>query len=153
MKMRLALLILSFSILGLLVYFSDVGKIVEVLSGANFYILFFALSLWVVDSILRTLRWQVLLRRIAIKIPFAKAWNINVASMFVSNLTPAKSGDPIRSIFLKRAEKHSFSSSLSSIFVERVMDVVFLMFVALVSLIFFSTALAAISQWIYYSRV
>lgn len=151
MKKRLALFALSFAILALLVYFSDTAKIAEVLSGANPYLLLLALSLWCADSAIRTLRWQVLLGRIGIKLTFVRAWNINVASMFFSNITPAKSGDPIRSVFLKRTEKHSFSSSLSSILVERVLDIVFLVAVALVSLLFLSAELASISVWIYYS--
>lgn len=148
---RLLLLVLSFSILAALLYFSDIGKTMEVLAAVNPLIITFALSLWFVDSLIRTLRWQVLLKRIKIKIPLAKAWQINVASMFISNISPAKSADPIRSVILKRTENHSFSSSLSSIFTERILDMIFLVTVALVSMAFLFTELTTISRWIYYS--
>jgi len=153
MKKRFFLFIISFAILGALLYFSDTGKTLEVIANANFFLLSGIFSLWFLDSSLRTLRWQVLLRRIDIKIKFFKLWPIFVSSMFISNLSPAKTGDPIRSVILKRTENESFSRSLSSIIIERIMDVFFLVIVALVSMFFLFTSLSGIGTWLYLSII
>jgi len=99
---RIILFITSFIILSLLIYFSDVSETLSVIANANIFLIIMAFSLWVMESLVRTLRWKVLLKRIDIKVSFSDAWKIMVASMFVSNLSPAKTGDPIRSVMLKR---------------------------------------------------
>lgn len=150
-KKKILLFAISFSILAVLLYYSDMGKISEVLTGANPFLLLLILALWIPDSILRTLRWRILLRRINIKISFFKTWQIFVASMFISNLSPAKTGDPIRSVILKRTENKSFSRSLSSVVIGRMLDVIFLIVVALISMTFLFTSLHGIGQWLYLS--
>ncbi len=150
-KKRFLLFILSFSILGILLYFSDIGKTLHIMAVANPFLLFVLFFLWIADTIVRTLRWQVLLGRIGIKTKFSRAWQIFVASMFFSNISPAKTGDPIRSVILKRTEDESFSSSLSSVVVERMLDVVFLLLVALISMYFLFAALETMIDWIFIS--
>ncbi len=153
MKKRFFLFVISFAILGALLYFSDIGKTLEVITNANLFLLLGIFSLWFIDSSLRTLRWQVLLKRIDIKTNFFKLWPIFVSSMFISNLSPAKTGDPIRAVILKRTENESFSSSLSSIIIERMMDVFFLVIVALISMFFLFTSLSGIGMWLYLSII
>ncbi|UCG95104.1 MAG: flippase-like domain-containing protein [archaeon] len=151
MRKRIILFIISFAILVLLVYFSNAGETVEVIAGANLFLITAAFSIWGIETLVRTLRWQVLLRRIDIRIRFPEAWKIMVASMFVSNLSPAKTGDPIRSVILKRSKDKSFSSSLSSIVIERILDITFLIAVALVSMFFLFTQMRGMGQWLYLS--
>lgn len=149
MKKRIILFLISLSLLALLIYFSDVTKILETLSRANPFFLFMGMLFWVLDTFLRTFRWRILLRRIGVKISFFRLWQIFIASMFVSNLSPAKTGDPIRSVILKRNEGKSFSRSLSSIVVERIMDVAFLVSVSLISVLFFFPKVQGIGKWLY----
>ncbi len=153
MKKRIILFTISFVILGALIYFSDIGKIIEIFLRANPLILVLTFSFWILDTCLRTFRWQILLRRIGIDIAFFKLWQIFIASMFFSNLSPAKTGDPMRSVILKRMENESFSSSLSSIVVERMLDVIFLIIIALISMSFLFTKLQEIGQWLYISII
>jgi len=153
MKKRVFLFIISFAILAALLYFSDFFKTMEIISRANLFLIFATFSLWILDSILRTIRWQILLKRIKIKTSFPKLWQIFVASMFFSNLSPAKTGDPLRSVILKRTDNKSFSRSLSSVIIERIMDVIFLIIVASVSMFFLFTKLSGFGLWIYLSIV
>ena len=152
-RKRIFLFAISFTILAALLYFSDVGKMLEIISKANPLFLVGIFFLWILDTVLRTTRWQILLRRIGIKLKFSNAWQIFVSSMFISNLSPAKTGDPMRAVILKRTEDESFSSSLSSVIIERMMDVVFLIIVALVSITFLFTNLGGMNQWVYFSII
>lgn len=151
MKKRAILFIISFAVLGLLIYFSNVSETFSVISRVNLPLILVAFLLWGLESLVRTFRWKVLLDRIDIKIGFPDAWKIMVASMFVSNLSPAKTGDPIRSVMLKRNRNESFSSSISSIVIERILDIIFLIAVALTSMFFLFTQLQGIGQWLYIS--
>jgi len=152
-KKTIVLFLFSFGILGALIYFSNPVKIWGVLSTANLLFISLGLFLWFFNSLVRTLRWNVLLRRLNIRIKFFEVWQIFVASMFVSNLSPAKSGDPIRSVILKKTDNKSFSKSLPSVVVERILDLVVLIIIAIISSTFLALKIQNLSIWLLLSII
>jgi len=152
-KKRAILFTISFIILGALIYYSGPYQILQILLQVNPIYLLLALLLWALGSVIRTLRWQILLKKINVKIHFSQSWQIYVASMFISNLTPVKTGDPMRSLILKRTNKKSFSKTLPSIILERILDLTVLMIIGFLSLIFLASQIPQISKWFYLSSI
>jgi len=83
----------------------------------------------------RTLRWSILLARIRIRIPLRKLFAPYMAGMFVSNLTPGKVGEPIKSYLLKKTAGISISKSLPSVFMEKIFDILSAVLLSLVGIV------------------
>ncbi len=131
MKYRILPLLVGIGILFSLIYFSDVSKISAAISKANPYILMAGVLVSFFLMIIRTLRWDVLLRRLSIETDFRKLFPVMMAGAFISNLTPAKTGEPARSYFLKKKLGVSFSKSLPSVIIERVFDIIILVIISI----------------------
>lgn len=123
MKGRIISITAALLLLAGLIYFSGPEKIAGTLLRTNLYIAAIGFTVMAVGAVLRTERWRYLLRRAGITVPFGAALKIYVASLFLSNVTPGKSGDPIRSVLLKKVCGDKVSSSLPSVIVERALDV------------------------------
>jgi len=137
MQLRILLLIFSLLLLALLLYYSDFFKVVSLLAKANVFYVLFGFCLWFFGLVIRTERWRYLLSKAKIKLGFWQSAKVYIQGMFLSNVTPAKVGDPLRSVLLKAASKKSISSSLPSVFVERIFDVVVTVLFSLLGLFFF----------------
>ncbi|MHA1829788.1 MAG: lysylphosphatidylglycerol synthase transmembrane domain-containing protein [Candidatus Heimdallarchaeaceae archaeon] len=148
MKTRLISILISVGLLASLVYFSDVKKIIEILSKVNLSYILFGFFLWFLEVILRTARWQYILKKININIPFIRTFKIFIPSVFISNLTPGKAGEPIRSVLLKKIEDKSISTTLSSIFLERMFDVIAAVTISIVGVFLLMATLPQISLWL-----
>ncbi len=135
---RILLVSISIILLAGLLYFSNISKVVEIISGANLLYIGAGLSLWFLGLLLRTVRWTLLLRKTDISIQFFEAMKIFVAGMFVSNISPGKVGDPVRSIILKKKSGFNVGSSLPSVFIERVFDVITTVFISIIGILFLS---------------
>jgi len=137
MQLRILLLIFSLLLLALLLYYSDFFKVVSLLAKANVFYVLFGFCLWFFGLVIRTERWKYLLSKAKIKLGFWQTAKVYIQGMFLSNVTPAKVGDPLRSVLLKAACKKSISSSLPSVFVERIFDVIVTVLFSLLGLFFF----------------
>ena len=144
MHLRMLLLLFSLLLLAFLLYYSDFFKVVSLLAKANPFYVFFGFCVWFFGMIVRTERWRYILSKARIKLPFWQTAKVYVAGMFLSNITPAKVGDPLRSVLLKAACKKSIGSSLPSVFVERIFDVIVTVLFSAIGLVFF---FSSFSSW------
>ena len=107
------------------------GDVWSTLAEARYFwlipgILVYFLAVWV-----RAWRWHYLLRPLK-KIPTRTMFPIVTIGYMGNNIYPARAGEILRAIVLKRKEGVSISSSLATIIVERVFDgVVMLAFIFL----------------------
>jgi hypothetical protein len=69
----------------------------------------------------RAWRWHYLLRPIKV-IPTRKVWPITVIGYMGNNIYPARAGEVLRAVLLKRHEGVAVSASLATIIVERIFD-------------------------------
>lgn len=134
MKKRIILFLISFSLIAALIYVSDPGQIAVTLSKTNPAYVGLALGFWMFGVLVRTGRWCYLLRRTGIEVRFLTLVKYYLAGMAVSDLSPAKSGDAIRPLFLKKIKGESFSRGLGSVLAERIFDIIALSIISLVSL-------------------
>lgn len=98
---------------------------------ANYWWILPGIALYFVAVWVRAWRWHYLLRPIK-KIPTATMFPIVAIGYMGNNIYPARAGEVLRAVILKRREKVSISASLATIIVERIFDgVVMLSFVFL----------------------
>jgi len=72
---------------------------------------------------LRARRWRPILDPVAPKLPFAKLWPPVAIGMMVSNVFPARAGEPARAFALTReTDEVPFSTAFASVAVDRVFD-------------------------------
>jgi uncharacterized protein (TIRG00374 family) len=97
--------------------------------GANYIWLLPGIGVYFVGVWVRAWRWHYLLGPIK-KIPTSTMFPITTIGYMGNNIYPARAGEVLRAVILKRREGVSISASLATIIVERIFDgVVMLAFV------------------------
>lgn len=101
------------------------------LQGANYWWLLPGIAIYFVGVWVRAWRWHYLLRPIK-AVPTKTMFPIVAIGYMGNNIYPARAGEVLRAVVLKRKEGIPISSSLATVIVERVFDgVVMLAFVFL----------------------
>ena len=84
---------------------------------------------------LRARRWRTILDPVEPNLPFGPLWRATAIGMMVSNVAPARAGEPARAYALSReVERVPFSTAFASLAVDRAFDaviVLLLMFAAM----------------------
>jgi uncharacterized protein (TIRG00374 family) len=145
-KYNFILLATSLILLVVLLIYSNFFEVLSILSKANLTFIPLAYFLWFASLLLRSLRWKFLLKKVGMKVKFWKVAKVYAIGMFISNLTPLKTGEPIRSVFLKIMDGKNISSSLPSIFIEKIFDVTVLILFSIFGLAFLG--LSKFSFWL-----
>ncbi len=105
------------------------GDFWGVVTQANYWWILPGVAVYFVGVWARAWRWHYLLGPIK-KIPTAKMFPITTIGYMGNNIYPARAGEVLRSVILKRKEDVPVSASLATIIVERIFDgVVMLAFV------------------------
>lgn len=108
-----------------------INELGQALKGANYWWLLPGVAIYFVGVWARAWRWHYLLRPIK-SIPTMRMFPIVTMGYAGNNIFPARAGELLRAIILKRKEQVPVSASLATIIVERVFDgVVMLAFVFL----------------------
>lgn len=133
---RYTYLLIGFAISALFIYFMVLpglhfGDALETLRTANYWwivpgVLVYFVGLWA-----RAWRWHYTLRHLK-PIPTARLYPLICIGYFGNNVYPLRAGEFIRSYVLKRKEDIPFTSSLTTVIIERAFDgLVMLLFVFL----------------------
>ena len=130
---------LSLALLVLFVLTIDVGRMGRALADANYVYLIPGIALYLCSVLFRTLRWQMLLRHMG-EVPVRRLYPVVVVGYMANNLLPMRMGELVRSYYLGRREGISKTSALATIFVERVLDAIILLFFIAVAGLFFPLA-------------
>ncbi len=130
-------LILLITIVIFLVIFSQIDffSVVGILSRSNIWLLSIMVVLELIAILIKTRRWQIILKSIGCKIPFKECFHVVMATFPLLPITPSKSGDLIKTLYLKG--KFPAGKTIGSILTERILDVLFLILLALIGLIFY----------------
>ncbi len=112
----------------------DLGKTVDLLTGARLGWLVLALAGFVADLFFRALRWQVLIRPIR-PVPLNRLSGYMLVGYLANNVLPARLGELVRSHYLGDREGISRSATLGTVVVERVVDTVVLVAIGAVAIL------------------
>ena len=105
------------------------GDFWDAIKSANYWWIFPGIAVYFVAVWVRAWRWHYLLRPIK-KVPTRVMFPITCIGYMGNNIYPARAGEVLRAVVLKRKEDVSVSASLATIIVERIFDgVVMLAFV------------------------
>jgi uncharacterized protein (TIRG00374 family) len=91
------------------------------IQGADFIWLLPAVLVYFVDVLFRSLRWQILLHP-AIRLDLGKVFPVIAIGYLGNNIFPARAGELLRAVLLKRRYQVPISTSLATIVVERIFD-------------------------------
>ncbi len=117
-----ALSLAAVALLAALIANSDPDAIAKTLSKANPVFVVGALFVTVSIIVIKIVRWKLLLKSIGIRVTASEITKPYMASLFISNITPGRVGEPVRSYYLKRSLGHHISKTLPTILLERILD-------------------------------
>ncbi len=132
---------LSGAILLYLISKIDFAAAKDSLSTLHLGYLALALVPSVVELILKSLKWQMLLRIKNIRVPFYEIFKIYYISSFIGTFLPSSLGiDVLRSYSMSRFIRNA-QESVSTVFVDRLLGVLSLIFVVLLGVLSVQTGL------------
>ena len=105
----------------------DVGRMIEAVAEANYLFLIPGIGMYLISVLLRTVRWQLLLRHMR-HVAVTRLYPVVVVGYMANNLLPMRIGELVRSYYLGEREGISKTSALVTILVERVLDALTLLF-------------------------
>ncbi len=107
----------------------NLGDFWQAVRSANYWWILPGIAVYFVAVWARAWRWHYLLRPV-MKIPTRTMFPITCIGYMGNNIYPARAGEVLRAVILKRRENVPISASLATIIVERIFDgVVMLAFV------------------------
>jgi len=120
------------TILILIIKLINVNKVFKALSGLNPVWLIPIVGLNLITPIFRAARWKILLNPIA-NINFRRLIGAVILGSLANMIAPIRTGEFLRSFLISAEENVKFISSLSSILVEKVIDVLTLFGIIIVT--------------------
>lgn len=105
--------------MGLALYKIDLREIAKTFAQANYLYLVPALAGVLLYLLARAVRWRILLGP---QVSLARCFWIGNIGYLVSNVFPFRLGDPARAVIVGRGEGVSIATALSTVVVERVLD-------------------------------
>ena len=133
MKYRIGIGI-SAVLLALFIFTADPRRMLEALSGANYWFTIPAVGMYLVSVYFRSLRWTVMLRHLK-PIGTMRLFPVVTIGYMANNLLPMRLGELVRSYYVGEREGINKAAALVTVLVERVFDALTLLFfVAVIAL-------------------
>jgi hypothetical protein len=107
----------------------DIGAMLAVVSTADWRLLLAAWLLNLPMVLLKSLRWQVLMRSQQLHYPMGKAYLAYFGSIFIGFLTPGRLGEFVKALHVSRDCQVSVGRAFASVLVDRLLDLYLLLLV------------------------
>lgn len=130
-KRRLILLLLTAIVFGILFYSVDFSNAAATIRNANPVYLVFAFLVMCTYPVWCAVRWNLIAHQVGAKLGFYQSFIIIMAAWPLGTITPAKSGDLIKVLFLKNVLPYAKTTGV--IVAERMMDVVALCLIGILA--------------------
>lgn len=114
----------------LLAYFLftvEIGRMLDALTGANYWYIFPAVAMYFISVYFRSMRWSVMLRHLK-PVSTRRLFPVVVVGYMANNILPMRLGEIVRSYYLSEREGVNTASALVTVFVERIFDALALLF-------------------------
>jgi uncharacterized protein (TIRG00374 family) len=111
----------------------DYGASLRAISQTNLAIYLLAIAAFYFSFVIRTVRWELLLRNTGESERFGGLFHIIILAWFANCVLPAKMGDFYRAYLLRQQTDVSGSKGLGTIFSERALDFLVLMSLLVIS--------------------
>jgi len=125
--------VVGIAISAVFIYFTlpslHLPEVAQAMRSANYWWILPGVAVYFVGLWVRSWRWHYTLRRIK-PVPSLRLFPLVCIGYFGNNVFPFRAGEVLRSVVLKKEEDIAISSSLATVFIERVFDgLVMLLFV------------------------
>lgn len=118
----------------------DLARLGEAMSSLDYRMLTLAIMVFMTTFLVRTLRWQSLIRPTK-KIGYGRLFGVVMIGYMANNVLPARLGEFVRAYVLSKKEGVRKSTTLATIFIERIFDGLSLLFILGSLLIAYETGL------------
>ena len=120
-----------------LVLRADPSQVARSIRGVDLAIIAAVLVLWAINTASKATRWMLILSGVGARRPGAIAVPIFLASLGLNNSTPGKiGGEPVRAYMLKTHTGTRLSVGIASIFVEKALDILTILTLAIIGSIY-----------------
>lgn len=108
----------------------DARLVIQVLSSANLFCILASILVLALIIPIAVFRWQIILNVTGHPLPFWRCFNLLMAALPLTSITPSKSGDVVKAYFLK--DEFPISKTIGTVYTERVFDMFSLIFLSFV---------------------
>ena len=112
----------------------DLDAVAQTLRSAQWAFVALAAGLAVTSTVVRAVRWRIVLRPIA-SVARVDVWLISLASSLINFVIPIRSGEIARSLFLKQRNSVPISASLPTVAVDRSFDMLAILLIGAIGVI------------------
>lgn len=98
------------------------GEVARELRDANLPLLVLAVGITMGGFAIRALRWGILLRPLALRIPFRPRFAAVMIGFAANNVLPARVGEIARALTLTRITPVGMAASVATLLIERILD-------------------------------
>lgn len=140
----------TIGLMSFLIFKNSPSELIECFSSINSHFLLLSLLCFTGLFIVKTIRWQYILRVQGYKISFFETLKLILIGTFGSSITPAKVGDVLRAFYLsKNKQEIQVGESVFSVVFDRILDLggIFLILMFGLPYIVFSLGLIALDWW------
>ncbi len=117
-------------LLAIVLYGVDVGRVRQLIAGVDPGWLALAAVLYVSAYVVRSLRWRLVLRPVQ-KVKISESFFMLMAGYFLNYIIPIRAGEIAKSFFLKRLRGVPIATSLPTIFVDKLLELLSIVLVVL----------------------
>jgi uncharacterized protein (TIRG00374 family) len=114
------------------------NRIASVFAEANWRMLLLSPLFVCAIILLRGVRWRILMRAVGIEYSLWRSAAVWTIGFFAASVTPAKAGDAIRALYVQTDTGRSFGEAFLTVFIDRLWDLVLVLFLGVVSVLLFS---------------
>lgn len=123
LKKIILVLFLGFVVFSVLLFFGDFKKTSHLIISFNWLLMPVILLFSIINFFFRFLRWEILLKKINVRIDKKNSLLIFLSGLAMS-ITPLRSGELLKSSMIKKIAGRNISETASIIFVERLTDAI-----------------------------
>jgi len=134
-KSKLLLQLLGIILFFIIISQIDLAKLISLFAQLNLFYLMIANLLIIPLLIIKSVRWQSLMRAQNINYSLKDATIIYAAAMFIGSITPGNLGDFIKTLYLKE-DRHPLGKSFVSVLLDRLFDVISIAMLASLGFLF-----------------
>jgi uncharacterized protein (TIRG00374 family) len=137
MKKRSLLPFVGIAIFFLIILNVDFPTVLSVIGGTDVYMFVLATSLSVPIVALKAFKWRVIVNSYNARFPFVSAIEGWLIGFSLGIITPGRVGEVSRAYYLKQKSGMSFGKSVTTVFIDRVIDISVLFLFAIMGIAFF----------------
>lgn len=113
----------------------DATSVIQVLSSANLFYISASILILALLIPIAVFRWQMILKVTGHPLPFWRCFNIFMAALPLTSISPSKSGDVVKAYYLK--DEFPMSKTIGTVYTERVFDLFALIFLSFAGSLFY----------------